>query len=338
MDGGAVQHAQDDALAVLRGQGGDAQVHAPVGDLRLDAPVLGQPGLGDVEVRHDLDAGDDRQGQVARRRGHLVQRAVHAVTDLELVLEGLEVDVARAVPDGLVQHQVHEADDGRGIGFGFKFARAGRRPVAVPTVAGLLFIVGVAELPENVVQVGEIRGAVVEVEPLLNFVDGSHDLLHVAVQDEAQVLDGFRVERVEQGDEEGVPADAQGDGQGAVEPGVARADEAPDFRGNLVARQRNAVRADVPGQYVVELVLGHDAEVRQRLDQTPAVLADLGEQVLRRGRGEDAAVHEESEDLLRIHGVSGRFPSHDPKLNDGPPGAVHCRAWLDASFGYEKGR
>ena len=45
---------------------------------------------------------------------HLVEGAVHAVADLELGLEGLEVNVAGAVLDGLEQDQVDEADD-RGL-------------------------------------------------------------------------------------------------------------------------------------------------------------------------------------------------------------------------------
>ena len=44
------------ALAVGRGQDGDADVDVLAGDLDADAAVLGQALLGDVEAGHDLDA------------------------------------------------------------------------------------------------------------------------------------------------------------------------------------------------------------------------------------------------------------------------------------------
>ncbi len=127
VDRGAVEHAQHDALAVLGRQRGDAQVHRAVGDVALDAAVLRQAALGDVEVRHDLHARDDRQREVPRRRGHLVERAVHAVADFELVLERLEMDVARPVLDRLIEDQVDETDDRRGVGLvGDVALRSGR--------------------------------------------------------------------------------------------------------------------------------------------------------------------------------------------------------------------
>ena len=54
---------------------------------------------------------------MAGRGSHLVERAVHPVADLELRLEGLEVNVARAVGNGLIEDEIDEADDRRGVGF-----------------------------------------------------------------------------------------------------------------------------------------------------------------------------------------------------------------------------
>ena len=50
------------------------------------------------------------------RRRHFVERAVHAVADLEFVFERFEMNVARAVLHRLEEDQVHEADDGRFVG------------------------------------------------------------------------------------------------------------------------------------------------------------------------------------------------------------------------------
>ncbi len=111
LDVGAVEHAHHDGLAEHRRQHGDAQVDRVAVDHQLDAAVLRQAPLGDVEVRHDLDAADDRQREVLRRRDHLVEDAVDAVAHLELVLERLEVDVGGLVLDRLEQHEVEQPDD-----------------------------------------------------------------------------------------------------------------------------------------------------------------------------------------------------------------------------------
>ena len=55
-DVAAVEHAHDDALAEHRRQHADAEVDRLVVDVQLDAAVLRHAPLGDVEVRHDLDA------------------------------------------------------------------------------------------------------------------------------------------------------------------------------------------------------------------------------------------------------------------------------------------
>src|SRR5581483_9424837 len=82
IDGRAVQHAQHDRLPELRGQRGHAEVDQLVPEVDRDAAVLREAPLGDVQVGHDLDAGNHRQGQVLGRRGHLVKGAIDAVADL----------------------------------------------------------------------------------------------------------------------------------------------------------------------------------------------------------------------------------------------------------------
>src|SRR6185295_15145042 len=92
---------------------GDAEVDLAAHQPQLDASVLRQASLGDVELRHDLDARHDRRLQPARRGFDVVQHAVDAVTDLELVLERLDVDIRRALLERPVDEQVDEPDDGR---------------------------------------------------------------------------------------------------------------------------------------------------------------------------------------------------------------------------------
>ncbi len=76
-----VQEAHDHALSVERGKRGNAQIDLAAQDLDLDAPVLRQAPLGDVELRHQLHARDDRRFQFAQRRLLAVQDAVHAVAN-----------------------------------------------------------------------------------------------------------------------------------------------------------------------------------------------------------------------------------------------------------------
>ena len=53
---GTVQHAHHHALAMHRGNGGDAQVKLTALDAGFDAAVLRQAAFGNVQVRHELDA------------------------------------------------------------------------------------------------------------------------------------------------------------------------------------------------------------------------------------------------------------------------------------------
>ena len=69
--------------------------------------------FGDVHAGHDLDAGD-QGGLVALqlgRHGRLVQDAVNAVADAQLVLRRLEMDVRGAVLEGLPYNLVDKLDD-----------------------------------------------------------------------------------------------------------------------------------------------------------------------------------------------------------------------------------
>ena len=61
---------------------------------------------------------------MARRRRHFVERAVDAITNLEFVLERLEMDVARPVLDRLIQDQIDETNDRSRVGFRFDVRRA----------------------------------------------------------------------------------------------------------------------------------------------------------------------------------------------------------------------
>ena len=79
----------------------------------VHAAVLRQPALADVERGHDLDAAGDRGEQVLRHFQRLVQPAVDAVADPQAALGRLDVDVAGAFLDGVVDDVVDQPDDRR---------------------------------------------------------------------------------------------------------------------------------------------------------------------------------------------------------------------------------
>ena len=83
-------------------------------DGHLDTAVLGPALLGDVDAPHDLDAGDHRGQQAARRAVALDQDAVDAVADADAVGERLDVDVAGPQADRFLDDQVDQLDD-RGV-------------------------------------------------------------------------------------------------------------------------------------------------------------------------------------------------------------------------------
>ncbi len=111
----AREQAQGDRFAIHGGDRRDAHVDEAGLRLQIDAAILRQAALGDVHVRHHFQARNDRALQHAelRRHGDLVQDAVDAVSDAQVVFERLDVDVGGALDDGFADDLVDELDDAR---------------------------------------------------------------------------------------------------------------------------------------------------------------------------------------------------------------------------------
>src|SRR5690606_23690684 len=97
LDGAVVEDAQHGLFTVRGGQRAHAQVELASVDHGADAAVLGQAPLGNIEVGHDLEAGDDGRVQVVRRVHLLEQHAVDPVPHHELLFLRFDVDVAGAL-------------------------------------------------------------------------------------------------------------------------------------------------------------------------------------------------------------------------------------------------
>ena len=114
-----IEHAKHDLLAEDRPERRDAEVdRLAVFGGRADAAVLRQPLLGDVEPRHDLDAGDDPFVDPLGQVHHFFQQAVEAVTNDDVAFRGLDMNVARAALEGALDDELDHVDDRRRLGRG----------------------------------------------------------------------------------------------------------------------------------------------------------------------------------------------------------------------------
>ena len=122
-----VKDAEHDLLAEDGGERADAQVDGPLHDADLDASVLRHAPLGDVQIGHDLHAGDDGRPHPHRGRGHLLEHAVDPKADSQPLLVRLDVDIAGPASHRLGDQRVDELDH-RGLvaaGAGVRIVVAG---------------------------------------------------------------------------------------------------------------------------------------------------------------------------------------------------------------------
>ncbi len=119
-----VQQPHDDALAVQHRDDRHADVDLAAVHLELDAAVLRQPLLGDVQPGHDLEPADDGGLKAVdfRRGGLGLEDAVDAIADLDSRGLRLDVDVAGPRVDGLEQDFVHQVNDRCFLHLGGDFA------------------------------------------------------------------------------------------------------------------------------------------------------------------------------------------------------------------------
>ncbi len=264
-----VQDADDDLLAVDGGQRGDAHVDDLLGrggvDLGLDAAVLGQAPLGDVDAGDELEPGRDLVLQVHRRLHVLVQHAVDAQAHAEFLLVGLEMDVRRPLDDGVVEDEVDQLD-GRGVLVDVPF----RRDVVVLHLHDLdVGILAQLDLVEELLGLDAGGGAVILVDGLQDGRLGGDDRLDAQVGGEADLLLHEQVGRVGHGQGE-VGADAV-DGDDHVLAGDVGLDQLDHLLVDLELGEVDRRVAELLAQHLGDVLLGHVAEA----DQDAAQLARL---------------------------------------------------------------
>src|SRR5262249_12548885 len=109
-----VEQTHHDAFAVDHRDDRNTDVDFSALHAHLDAAVLWQTLFRDVQVRHDLDAADDRGLKAADfRRQHLrLQQTVDAVPNSERLLLRFDVNITRSFVGGFDQNLIDQADDG----------------------------------------------------------------------------------------------------------------------------------------------------------------------------------------------------------------------------------
>ena len=248
-------------------------------DVEGDATVLGHAVLGDVHVRHDLQAGGDRAGDGLRARRDVVEHPVDAVADAQVGLGGLDVDVRGPLVEGLEDEEVDVADDRGRLGGGLDVVDRGLAGCPLDAERGLHGHVGGVAAGERAVDVGADLGP------------GGDDHDEVAADDGPQVVHGEHVGRVRRR-HHGHPG-VEGDHDDVVVPGGRLGDD-PGHR-----------RVDAHGVEVDELqthLLGH-----------PPHQVGLGDQLLVGQDPGDALPREVVLLERQAHGLDG----HPPALDEG---------------------
>ena len=94
----------------------NANVDLDAADHGLDAAVLRQSPLGDIELGHDLYSGCQRSAQGDRDYSLLLQKSVDSISNRDRVASGLDVHVGCTTLDRLRDNLVHEPNDRRFVG------------------------------------------------------------------------------------------------------------------------------------------------------------------------------------------------------------------------------
>ena len=107
-----VENADDGVLAVNRRHDRDTEVDLATAQVEFEATVLRHPLLGDVEIRHDLDARDDRVvvAQLDWIHGR-IEHAIDTVLDPHRILARLHMNIGGTALERVHQGRVDEAND-----------------------------------------------------------------------------------------------------------------------------------------------------------------------------------------------------------------------------------
>ena len=254
-----VEDPEDRLLAEDRRQGRHAKVDLAGAVPELEAPVLRHAALGDVQVRHDLEAREDRGLETFGRREHLVEHAVDPEPDPEHLLVRLEVYVRGAFLDRVHEHHVDELDDRRLVGRLLQL-----EGVDLGAVLVALHDLDVGEVRRHVLHdAGDRLGfrLVVTVDRLLDRRLRGDERQHLEVRHEGDVVQREHVGRVGHRERERVPHPP--DRQHLVLLRDRRRDELQDLQIDLELREGDGRHAILAREEADQLLLVDEPEPDQ---------------------------------------------------------------------------
>ena len=263
--GAAGQNTQHRFFAKDGGQNGHTDVDIAAGvQPRAEMPVLRDAMLGNVEVGHNFDAGDQRLVQRGLQGDVVDDDAVDAHTHLGLFFKRLDVDIRRAGGHRALYKAVQQADDGRfGVAAGGADVNGKVLGAQGCHIAGVGAAGGLA---------GADLGVVVADGAAQRLQFCQHDLrLHTGQL--ADILDGVVVQRVVGGNGQRAPALRNG------QHIVFLCDFTRDFfnSGNIHRQFRKIHDAQVQtaSQRFQHLTLVDKAQLLQRLPQAQLAVFPL---------------------------------------------------------------
>ena len=294
-----VQETHDDALAEEHRDDAHAHVHLTAAHLELDAAVLRDAALGDVEVGEDLDAADDRGLEPVHlgRHGGLLQDAVDPVADRDLVLVRFDVDVRGPLVDRLDDDLVDQLDDARLLGHLEQVLAALDRGSAAGQVVG----------PDHLVQ-GVAAEAEVGLDQLLDVVPRREHRLDVETGAEPQVVEDVEVEGVAGGDVE--DAVLARDGDEALPVDHLRRQRPKDLRRDDDVRELDERQMQLVGHQLQHLALGEEPELDDRAVEPQPLRTLQGDGVAELLFGQQAV---DQQKLGEVHGFRWKAVGGDAR-------------------------
>ena len=294
-----VEQTDDDFLAVDGREERNTKIDFLAGDADAETSVLRKAALGDVEAREDFDARGDGELERLRRGAGLDEVAVHAVAELECFFKRFDVNVGRLFLERLHEDEVHDFDNGCVLALVREFVEvdvlALRRHVRD--------IVGVRGLAKHLVHRG--AGAVHSAERFRDAAlgrDHRHDFHLRALP---QVVECEHVQRVGHRDEKLVSESA--DRRELVSARHVLRHEVEDFLGNANLGKIDRRRVEAAAHADDHVLLGDELFVRQKLEQTAALLFLDFERLVELVRKQQAVLDQNIRDAF-----AERFDAHAP--------------------------
>ena len=203
-----VEDADDELLAEGDGDGRHAHLDLAVAARGLDAAVLRAPLLGDVEARQRLDARDDGRVHHLGQLVDVVEHAVDAHAHDRDVAPRLDVDVAGALVERVVQDVLDRRDDVAVARLDLLDAVELHEPLEVADVdARRRLLLGRVDRPAEAVEVRD---------EALDVARRRDDEVRLAPHVHLQRLDERVIQRIGDGDRDGAVVGR--DDEGAVPP------------------------------------------------------------------------------------------------------------------------